>query len=163
MDIATFDEVDEATAADLLRACARVESWVAALVAGRPYGSLEALLVLADTVAAGWGAAEVEEALADHPRIGERHDGSGPSAGMSRREQSGVDSSSTTAVRMAAGNRRYEARFDRIFLIRAAGRSAEEILAQLEARLLNDPETELAVTARQLREIAALRLEGSFS
>ncbi len=79
------------------------------------------------------------------------------------REQSGVDASADTAARLAAGNAAYEERFDRIFLVRAAGRSAEEILALLAQRLTHDPETELAVTAGQLREIALLRLEDTFA
>jgi len=160
MDIATFDAADPATASALLRDCARVTSWVDALVDARPFGTLDALLDRADAQAATWGETEVAEALADHPRIGERHDGDGRSAALSDREQSGVDGSADTAVRLAAGNRRYERRFGRIFLIRAAGRDADEILAQLEQRLENDAETELAVTAGQLREITLLRLKG---
>ncbi|GAA3531607.1 OHCU decarboxylase [Aeromicrobium flavum] len=163
MDITTFDAADAATASALVRTCAKVDSWVAAVVAGRPYGTVDAVLAQADALASGWGAAEVAEALADHPRIGEKPHGDGASAELSRSEQSGVDTDRDTAVRLAAGNRRYERRFDRIFLVRAAGRSAEEILQHLERRLENDPETELAVTAGQLREIAALRLEGILS
>ncbi len=37
------------------------------------------------------------------------------------------------------------------------------LLALLEQRLTHDPETELAVTAGQLREIALLRLEDTFA
>jgi 2-oxo-4-hydroxy-4-carboxy-5-ureidoimidazoline decarboxylase len=60
---------------------------------------------------------------------------------------------------LVVGNLAYEDRFDRIFLIRAAGRSSREILDALNARLVNTPEEELAVVAEQLREIAVLRLE----
>lgn len=163
VDIATFDEADPATAAEVVRACARIESWVDAVVAARPYGSVDALVTQADALAAAWTPAEVEAALADHPRIGQRHDGRTTSARMSRHEQAGVDRSTDTAVRLAAGNRRYEERFGRIFLVRASGRTSEQMLEQLQERLENDPETELAVTAGQLREIAALRLKGSFT
>ena len=48
-----------------------------------------------------------------------------------------------------------------MYLVRAAGRSAEEILALLQQRLGNTPEQELAVVDQQLREIAALRLAGA--
>ena len=60
---------------------------------------------------------------------------------------------------LAEGNREYEQRFDRVFLIRAAGRSSAEILAELRRRLGNDDETERAETVAQLREIALLRLK----
>ena len=48
----------------------------------------------------------------------------------------------TVADRLVDGNRAYEERFDRVFLIRAAGRDADEILAELERRLGNDDATE---------------------
>ncbi len=103
-------------------------------------------------------------ALADHPRIGERHAGEGAGAEHSAREQAGVDPHDAEVQRrLAEGNAAYEQRFDRIYLVRAAGRSAEEILDLLEERLTNDPATELRVTAGQLREIAALRLRGLVS
>jgi len=61
--------------------------------------------------------------------------------------------------KLADGNRAYEDRFGWIFLIRAAGRSAEEMLAALTTRMQNDPATEFRVAVDQLREIARLRLE----
>ena len=59
------------------------------------------------------------------------------------------------------GNRAYEQRFDHVFLIRAAGRSPAEMLAELRRRLGNDPETEQREVAEQLRQITRLRLERS--
>ncbi|MBB3041700.1 MULTISPECIES: 2-oxo-4-hydroxy-4-carboxy-5-ureidoimidazoline decarboxylase [Nocardioides] len=161
MQLADFNAMTPEQASAAVRPCADIDSWVAALVAGRPYDDVDRLLALADVRARAWTPAEVEGALADHPRIGERHGGSGASATLSTREQAGVDPHDADVQRrLAAGNAAYEERFDRIYLVRAAGRSAEEILALLEERLTHDPETELAVTAGQLREIALLRLEG---
>ena len=51
-----------------------------------------------------------------------------------------------------------EARFGHVFLIAAAGKSGEEILAALRARLENDPVTEARVAAEEHRKIARLRL-----
>ncbi|TIC81678.1 2-oxo-4-hydroxy-4-carboxy-5-ureidoimidazoline decarboxylase [Nocardioides sp. GY 10127] len=142
----------------LLAPCVKIDSWAEALAAGRPWPDLHALLTAARAQAASWSDAEVEAALADHPRIGERHAGSGASAAMSRSEQAGVSQDDETAARLADGNRRYEERFDRIYLVRAAGRSAEEMLALLEERLGHDDATERAVVKQQLGEIAVLRL-----
>ena len=76
------------------------------------------------------------------------------------REQAGVDpAAGDTAARLAAGNAAYEERFGRVFLIRAAGRDAEAILAELDRRLGNDDATERAETVDNLRQIALLRLE----
>lgn len=80
---------------------------------------------------------------------------------MSRSEQSGVDPADAEVQEaLRVGNRAYEERFDRVFLIRAAGRRADEILASLQERLHNAEDDEERVVAEQLREIALLRLKG---
>ncbi|MEV7428206.1 2-oxo-4-hydroxy-4-carboxy-5-ureidoimidazoline decarboxylase [Nocardioides sp. NPDC092400] len=167
MRIEQLNAMDEAGAAEVVRPCADIASWVDAVVADRPYAGVEALVAHAEALTATWTVEEVERALADHPRIGERHAGSGASAEMSRREQSRVGSDAGDEAgaqeRIAAGNAAYEERFGRVFLVRAAGRSAGEVLEQLEQRLGNDPATELEVTRAQLAEIAVLRLRGLFS
>lgn len=143
------------TTAEVLSACLSVPRWVDEVLAGQPYPSREALLAAADRAARELSDEELEQALAAHPRIGERGDQ------RSQREQSGVDTSSETQRRLEEGNAAYEARFGRVFLIRAAGRDAEEILAELERRLGNDDETERAETVDNLRQIALLRLEAA--
>ena len=65
---------------------------------------------------------------------------------------------SDTAARLVAGNAAYEERFGRVFLIRAAGRDADQILGELDRRLQNDDATERAETVDNLRQIALLRL-----
>lgn len=69
----------------------------------------------------------------------------------------------TTAAAIAAGNAAYEERFGRVFLIRAAGRSPEQMRAELDRRRANDDESETAEALDQLRQIALLRLEGAIS
>ncbi|MFE6509036.1 2-oxo-4-hydroxy-4-carboxy-5-ureidoimidazoline decarboxylase [Nocardioides sp. NPDC057767] len=159
--IAEFDALPAAEAEALVTPCVAIPSWATGLVAGRPYTDADDLLATAERLAAAWTDEEVEAALADHPRIGERHAGDGESAALSAREQAGVDPADVEVqARLRAGNAAYEERFGRIYLVRAAGRSAEEMLALLEERLENDPATEIAVTRAQLAEIALLRLRG---
>ncbi|UZN02446.1 2-oxo-4-hydroxy-4-carboxy-5-ureidoimidazoline decarboxylase [Cellulomonas sp. S1-8] len=156
-----FNALPREDAWALVRTCADVPSWAAAVAGGRPYASVAALRAHADQQALTWDDADVDRALADHPRIGERHATPGATAAMSVREQAGVDATDAdVAARLADGNARYEQRFGRVYLVRAAGRSSAEILALLEQRLTHDDATEAAVTAQQLREIAALRLAG---
>jgi 2-oxo-4-hydroxy-4-carboxy-5-ureidoimidazoline decarboxylase len=146
-----------------LRTALGVERWVADVAAAGPFDDLDALLAVAAEAATPLAPAEIEEALAHHPRIGERAAGSGSSAEHSRREQASADADDPTlAARMAEGNAAYEARFGRIFLIRALGRSRAEILAELDRRLQLSDEEELVVVGEQLREIALLRLTGMF-
>ena len=137
-----------------LLACLSVPRWADEVLAAQPYADRQALLDAADAAARELTDAELDQALAGHPRIGER------GGAQSTREQSGVDPSvGDTAARLAAGNAAYERRFDRVFLIRAAGRDAEQILAELDRRLRNDDASERAETVDNLREIALLRLE----
>ncbi len=157
MDLATFNALPAADAAETVRPCADIDFWVDDVVAGRPYQCRDALLLRAMRAAADWTAADVDAALAQHPRIGQRAQGDSTEARLSRTEQ--PTAAEETAARIAEGNAAYEARFGRIFLVRAAGRTAEEILANLTERLANDPATEALVTAEQLRQIALLRLE----
>ena len=50
-----------------------------------------------------------------------------------------------------------------MFLIRAAGRSPEEMLAELRRRLDNDAEAERAEATEQLAQITGLRVRGLVS
>ncbi|MFT4084386.1 MAG: 2-oxo-4-hydroxy-4-carboxy-5-ureidoimidazoline decarboxylase [Nocardioides sp.] len=180
MDVTEFNEMSDRAAEALIRPCAAIDSFVDALLAARPYADLATLLATAEAQAATWTMAEVDSALADHPRIGESLSREGSressstdsserapaaaSVAMSSSEQSGVDlTDEDLAARLRRGNRAYEERFGRIYLVRAAGRSTAELVEILEQRLGNDPVTESSVTAAQLGEIALLRLRGIFS
>lgn len=159
--MSAFNLLSADEAQGLLRTCLDVPRWVAEVEGGRPYAGWAALREAAEQSAQSLTEAELEAALARHPRIGERA-GAGHDAEHSEREQAGVDPADRdTAGRLAAGNVAYEQRFDRVFLIRAAGRSADEILAELERRLDNDDAAERDETIHQLGEIAVLRLEST--
>ena len=122
-----------------------------------PYPDPDSLLDAAERAWSELEPSDWAEALAGHPRIGERG-GSSPAA--SEREQTGVRTApATTLEQLAAENRLYEARFGHVFLIAAAGKTADEILAALRERMDNDPVTESRVAASEHRNIARLRLE----
>ena len=125
--------------ARLLR-CVAVPRWADTLVDGRPYADLAALLGAADDLTAGLTDDEIQLALADHPKIGQR-----TNSAWSRAEQSGVDDREVERFRDA--NIAYEARFGHIYLVCATGRGGADMLADLTARLTNDPVTETASCA----------------
>jgi 2-oxo-4-hydroxy-4-carboxy-5-ureidoimidazoline decarboxylase len=156
-----FDELPEDDARAVLWGCLSAPGWVERVLSGRPYGARERLLEAADRAARELSAGDVEAALAGHPRIGERA-GAGHNAAASAREQAGVVSTHSTdeTTRLTEGNRAYEERFGHVFLIRAAGRTSQEILAELDRRLANPPEVEREEMLDNLRQIAMLRLEG---
>lgn len=145
----------ELSEADLLACCAS-RRWVAA-VSG--HGDLDALRAASKRVLDELEWPDVEEALAAHPRIGERARGEGREAGWSRGEQSGMDGAALELRdALAEGNRAYEERFGHVFLICASGRSGPEMLADLRERLGNDVETERDVVRREMAAIVDLRL-----
>jgi 2-oxo-4-hydroxy-4-carboxy-5-ureidoimidazoline decarboxylase len=155
--VAAFNALPAAEATRQLLTCLDVRRWAQEVADGRPYADLAALTAKAEAAAAVLSDGELTAALARHPRIGERA-GAGHDAAFSAREQASVDPDDEIGARISAGNRDYERRFGRVFLIRAACRGAAEILAELQRRLGNDEPTERAETVTQLREIALLRL-----
>jgi 2-oxo-4-hydroxy-4-carboxy-5-ureidoimidazoline decarboxylase len=153
-----------------LRACLAVPRWIDEVAARAPFGSVDELLEAGREAANPLTPEEVEAALADHPRIGERPTGEGAAQQFSRAEQATLDADTDTdaddadlAAAIAEGNAVYEKRFDRVFLIRAAGRSRGEILEELNRRIRLDDNEEFAIVEQQLREIALLRLEKTFA
>lgn len=161
MELEAFNRIDAEAARALVRPCVDIDRWIDAVVEGRPYSNVEDVVESARTAAPAWTAAEIDGALAHHPRIGERAGGASAEASLSRSEQAGLGVQDDDLVSaLAAGNHAYEQRFGRVFLIRAAGRSAREILDALRERLTHTEEEEIAVVAEQLRQIALLRLEG---
>ena len=137
----------------LFRQCLAVDRWADELAGNRPYADRDQLLTRADTLSASLTDDELHRALDDHPRIGART----KAGSMAATEQSGVDGDAL-AERLLAANRVYEDRFGHLYLVAAAGRSGEELLADATERMANDPATELNVVRRQLGKIARLRL-----
>ncbi|WP_411970393.1 2-oxo-4-hydroxy-4-carboxy-5-ureidoimidazoline decarboxylase [Saccharothrix longispora] len=154
-DLTGFNTAPADVLRPLLTECLAVPRWVDAVLAGRPYPDVDALLA-GSARAADLSDEEVRAALAGHPRIGEGARHGGVSAAWSADEQSGVARSS--ADRLAAANAAYENRFGHLYLVCAAGLSAGEVLDDLAARMDNEPAEELRVAGRELGKIAALRL-----
>lgn len=139
--------------AEQLAACNASPAWLDAVRTVAP----EDLPVAGERAVLDLPWSEVLRALDAHPRIGDRVEGSSAEAASSRREQSGVGEETRAALREA--NAAYEQRFGHVFLIRAAGRTGEEVLAELRRRLGSDPARERAEVRDQLAAITRLRLE----
>ncbi|MCS3429844.1 2-oxo-4-hydroxy-4-carboxy-5-ureidoimidazoline decarboxylase [Klebsiella sp. BIGb0407] len=156
-----FNQLAYADAERLIASCVAIPSWTSALIQGRPWQHLSALMSSAQENMQGWNEADLEQALGAHPRIGDKPTGEQAHAALSRQEQSRVNSDDVQlAQALKEGNARYETRFGRVFLIRAKGRSGEEILQQLNLRLGNSDAQEVEAALIQLREITLLRLAG---
>lgn len=150
----------DAARAELLRVCgSRV--WARAVAARRPFTNRADLFSAAEVAWNALEPADWREAFSAHPRIGQNRTALGREvSAWSRSEQSGmVSADEGVRAALADAQRDYEARFGHVFLIRATGREAGEMLAACRTRLANDPATELQVAASEERGIGRLRLE----
>jgi 2-oxo-4-hydroxy-4-carboxy-5-ureidoimidazoline decarboxylase len=143
-----------------LLACCASRRWAAAVADGRPYGGWTELAAAASAAMKALRWSDVLEALDAHPRIGDRAAGESREAKWSRAEQAAAAGGPASVQQeLVRANAEYEQAFGHVFLIRAAGRSAEEILAAARERLGHDAATEQQVVRGELGEIALLRLE----
>lgn len=143
--------------------CCGSEAWAFGMAARRPIRDEATLLAVSDQVWNGLSESDWLEAFRSHPRIGESRSpvsGTAQSAAWSGEEQRKVGGAAEEVkVALAEGNRAYEKRFKRIFIVCVTGKSAPEILAILQRRLQNDESTELREAAEEQRQIARLRLK----
>jgi 2-oxo-4-hydroxy-4-carboxy-5-ureidoimidazoline decarboxylase len=163
--MARSHELDAAADADartlLTRACG-ASRWVDRMMARRPFGS-DARLLRAARIE-WFGLTEVDwlEAFAHHPEIGDRtslaarfpatHD-------LSAKEQAAVGQAHAEVLNaLSEANEAYRNCFGFIFIVCAAGKTADEMLALLRARLSNNRATELRIAAEEQAKITALRL-----
>ncbi|MHB1593098.1 MAG: 2-oxo-4-hydroxy-4-carboxy-5-ureidoimidazoline decarboxylase [Streptosporangiaceae bacterium] len=152
--LAEFNDLTDSAARRELLACCNAAAWADAVASGRPYRSAEDLLAASDRAVAALSRADLAEALAGHPRIGDR-----ALTGTSATEQAGVTAADADLRdRLAAGNAQYERRFGHIYLACATGLDAASLLAFLRQRLANDPDTEWRVVAGELAKINQIRL-----
>jgi 2-oxo-4-hydroxy-4-carboxy-5-ureidoimidazoline decarboxylase len=154
--IEEFNALPEKEAADCLYKCFANRRWAAEVCLRRPYPDAQTFLTAACVALNGLTDDDWAAAFKAHPRIGER---GGDAPESSKREQSrAMQSGAVTMAALEAENRQYEERFGHVFLIRAGGRSGEEILSELRRRMRNDPVTELGEARRELGRIARDRL-----
>ena len=142
--------------------CCGAKAWAYGMAARRPIVDETALLTACDQVWKSLAESDWLEAFHSHPRIGESPSatGSTQAAGWSVEEQRSLSAAGDDVkVALAEGNREYERRFNRIFIVCATGKSALEILEILRRRLRNEQTTELHETAEQQRLITHLRLK----
>jgi 2-oxo-4-hydroxy-4-carboxy-5-ureidoimidazoline decarboxylase len=150
-----------AAAAVIAPCCASVE-WQRQVVDRRPFGTLDELLGLADSALSSLSWVDVLQALAAHPRIGERAEGAGLEARWSRAEQSADVDDQELAEELATANEAYWNRFGFPFLICATGMTRPQMLAELVARVGHEESQERWVVRAELAKIVRLRLAKTF-
>jgi OHCU decarboxylase len=148
--------------AEFLKCCGSTR-WAQEMAAARPFDSQEELFARAEVISSSIEDEDWLEAFRAHPKIGGKKATTAQShqeQKWSAQEQSGVsEASAGTISQLAERNREYEDRFGFIFIVCASGKSPDEMLAILNSRLDNDPQTELRIAGEEQRKITRLRLE----
>lgn len=161
--LAGWNRLSAGEAAEEILACCGSAAWARAVAARRPLDDETSLVAASDDAWWSLGTSDWMEAFSKHPRIGERKPppvASAQSAAWSAQEQQNVaDAGDSMQVALAEGNREYERRFDRVFIVCATGKSATEILEILRRRLRNDDFAELREAAEEQRKITNIRLK----
>jgi 2-oxo-4-hydroxy-4-carboxy-5-ureidoimidazoline decarboxylase len=162
ISLARFNRLPASEAADHLRACCGSSRWVERMIGRRPFADVAALLAAADRSWQECGPSDWVEAFAHHPRIGERHAtatvNAEARAWSSGEQGTAARSDAATRAALAQANAAYERRFDRIYIVCATGKTAEQLLADIERRMQHDPDRELVVAAEEQGKITRLRL-----
>jgi len=163
----TIEELDSLSgeaAAEAFGRCCGSAKWIEAMVSHRPYRAAERLFAAAEQAAEGLGESDWKEAFSHHPQIGDIETLRGKFAPKTRDwsegEQKGAGGAEEAVlVRLKEKNDEYLGRFGYIFIVCATGKTAAEMLDILEARLPNDPITELRAASAEQRKITRLRLQ----
>jgi 2-oxo-4-hydroxy-4-carboxy-5-ureidoimidazoline decarboxylase len=163
MNLEVINTWTEAQARESFGRCCGSECWSRAMALARPFESEAALVDTAERIWWGLSRADWLEAFAAHPRIGDLQSlraRFATTAAWASREQSAVDGAAETVLNeLAGGNRQYEERFGYIFIVCATGKTADEMLELLRARLTNDPVAEIKIAAGEQMKITKIRLE----
>lgn len=147
---------------ELLKYCGST-AWAQWMARRRPFASQDRLLDAAGEIWWRLDADDWKQAFRAHPQIGERQSTrhkSTQSRDWSAQEQSGMDSAGVgVTMELEQANREYLGKFGYIFIVCASGKSAEEMLLILRARLPNSADEEIRVAAEEQNKITRLRLE----
>lgn len=143
--------------------CCGSTTWAQHLAGKKPFKSKAELLEKSDAIWSHCTAQDGLEAFTHHPKIGDLKNLEKKFASTKEwagGEQAGVNTAAQeTLIALAKGNEEYEKKFGYIFIVCATGKSAEEMLALLNARITNDAETELKIAMNEQNKITHIRLE----
>jgi 2-oxo-4-hydroxy-4-carboxy-5-ureidoimidazoline decarboxylase len=167
MTIAEFDHLNIERKRKILEQCCSSSAWVEKMLTIPP---AEDLIDLFEDAEEKWYECKEEdwrEAFSHHPKIGDLNsikEKFGSTADVAASEQSSVRDASEKVLRsLAEANAAYEKKFGYIFIVSAAGKSAEEMLGILTERLNNNSEEEIKIAMEEQNKITRLRLEKLFT
>jgi 2-oxo-4-hydroxy-4-carboxy-5-ureidoimidazoline decarboxylase len=166
-DIHQFNQLDDTAATNLILQCCSSTNWAARMIESRPYSTVEQLISTANSHWQVMEQADFLEAFQGHPKIGDPDSLRKKYASthsMAKGEQSGVPGASDRVIdSLAQNNRDYEDKFGFIFIVCASGKSAEQMLDLIQARIGNNRVEEITNGAVEQRKITEIRIRKLFA
>lgn len=142
--------------------CCGSTNWARLMVTSRPFPSIDKMCAKASDIWWNLDRADWLEAFRSHPKIGQKTAETkvdDQSSEWSAQEQSSVANAQLiTLNELARLNREYEEKFGYIYIVCATGKSTDEMLEILKARIVNQPGEELRIAAGEQAKITELRL-----
>jgi len=160
----TLNTLSREAATQALTRCCGSKRWVQGMLTRLPFATHTAMYAAAVEIWAQLGPEDFREAFGHHPEIGSNLEDLrrkfATTATWSQAEQSAaLRASEATLHALRDGNQAYRERFGYSFIVCATGKSAEEMLLLLQARLRHAPDLELGIAAAEQAKITHLRLE----
>lgn len=163
MKLADFNSLDKELIFCELEKCCGSSQWIKAMIAARPYASKQLLHEFSDKVWNNLDDEDYLQAFTLHPQIGDIDSLKkkfASTASWAGNEQKGTSlATDEVLTELKNGNDQYLNTFGFIFIVCATGKSAQQMLDLLTARLNNDKITELLNAAAEQNKITHLRLD----
>ena len=156
-----LSDLSEQDLGDLLRRCCGSSRWLQEVLSGAPFADPAAIERASAGAFDTLGDADWLECFEAHPRIGDLEalrERFGSGSRESQEQASAVSAPEPILRALAEANQEYENRFGLRFLVFATGKSAEEMLSILRARLSNQAGEEMRIACAEQRKITALRI-----
>jgi len=155
MTLEQLNVLDDFSRAELLHDCCGSRVWVENMLCGFPIPDAQTLYTNASKVWRACAESDWREAFTHHPAIGAKTTDARAAA-----EQAGAQSASRDILEaLTAANQQYQQKFGYIYIVCATGKSAQEMLTIVQARLGNPPEKELLIAMGEQEKITRIRLE----
>ncbi len=162
----TIDELNKLTADKAkaaLAKCCGSSRWASQMTAQRPFENELQLLAAARDIWVACTRFDWLEAFTHHPRIGDVSDLQkkfSTTKEWADQEQKGVRSATSQILQQLTRlNKEYESKFGYIFIVRATGKSAEEMLAMVQQRLQNSTKDEIKIAMAEQGKITTIRIK----
>lgn len=166
MNLKEFNDLNIETVKEKLFMCCGSAKWVEKVISEKPFASIEQLLAISEQAWIECDEGDALEAFSHHPKIGNLEELEKKFSNTSHfagNEQKSVQTATQEVLtKLAQMNEEYWQRFGFIFIIFATGKSADEMLNSLQARINNEKEAEIQIAKAEQGKITQLRLNKLF-